>query len=172
MLAKVRRVARQLEADKKVTMSRTLRLLRELHETLLIMAGDMLPSGAPAQGVYETTNLLEDSVDTLEVVALPTHPSTASSDKCRDDSRAIRLRKNHAKALAIRLADARLGSLWKCADATAINWAPSNEEASQPDREMHEPRRVLLFHIAALLDVNECSLEFLSCADDEKAIVS
>lgn len=33
---------------------------------------------------------------------------------------------------------------------------------------MHEPGRVLLFHIAAMLGVNECSLEFLNCAADEK----
>ena len=33
---------------------------------------------------------------------------------------------------------------------------------------MHEPRRVLLFHIAAALYIKECSLDFLSCAADEK----
>jgi len=43
VLAEVRRVARQLEADRKVTTSRAPRLLRELHETLMIMAIWLLP---------------------------------------------------------------------------------------------------------------------------------
>lgn len=37
----VRRVARQLEADRKVTISRAPRITRELYETLLIMAGNL-----------------------------------------------------------------------------------------------------------------------------------
>lgn len=33
---------------------------------------------------------------------------------------------------------------------------------------MSEQRRVVLFHITAMIDVNECSLEFLGCAANEK----
>ena len=44
VLAEVRRVARQLEADRKVTMSRGPRILSELYETLLVMYGDMTVS--------------------------------------------------------------------------------------------------------------------------------
>lgn len=40
-LAEVRRLARQLEADQKVTMSRAPRVLHELYEALLVMGGDM-----------------------------------------------------------------------------------------------------------------------------------
>ena len=72
--------------------------------------------------------------------------------------------------MAIRLTDgidARLGAIWKCADFAAVNWAPSSEEYSQPGREMHEPRRVLLFYIVALLDLNECSLDFQSFVENE-----
>lgn len=41
VLAEVRRVARQLEADQKLILSRSLRLFRELYETLRIMGYDM-----------------------------------------------------------------------------------------------------------------------------------
>lgn len=39
VLSEVRRVARELEADSKMTMSRAPRLIAELFETLLVMAG-------------------------------------------------------------------------------------------------------------------------------------
>lgn len=42
----VKRVVRQLEADRKETMSRVARLIREFHETLLIMAEDMTQNEA------------------------------------------------------------------------------------------------------------------------------
>ena len=41
VLCKVRREARKLEADKNVPMSPAPRLLREMHETMLVLAGDM-----------------------------------------------------------------------------------------------------------------------------------
>ena len=41
VLAEVRRVVRQLEADLELKLSRTPRLLRELSETLSIMVGEM-----------------------------------------------------------------------------------------------------------------------------------
>lgn len=43
MHAEVRRVARQLEADRKVTLSGAPRLLRDLHETMMIMASAIMP---------------------------------------------------------------------------------------------------------------------------------
>lgn len=43
-LKEVRRVARELEADKNVSMSRAPRLIHELHDTLLIMSGNLLPN--------------------------------------------------------------------------------------------------------------------------------
>lgn len=50
VLADVRRVARQLEADQTVSMSRSLRLLRELYETFRTMGDDL----------EHTTNFLGD----------------------------------------------------------------------------------------------------------------
>lgn len=44
MLDEVRPVARKPEANKALKMSRTPRHLRELYETLLVMAGNMTPS--------------------------------------------------------------------------------------------------------------------------------
>lgn len=44
VIDEVRRVARQREAHRKVSMYQTPRLLRELHETILIMGGDLLPA--------------------------------------------------------------------------------------------------------------------------------
>ena len=41
VLAEIRRVARHLEADRAVTMSRTPRLIPELYKTLMVMSGKM-----------------------------------------------------------------------------------------------------------------------------------
>ena len=116
VLAEVRRVARQLEADGKVTMSRAPGLLRKLHETFLIMGSDMLPASSVAQTADNIYFFDEDSEDLLQVVALPKHPSTASADKLRDEARLIILKKNHSKSIAMRLADCidtRLDAIWK-----------------------------------------------------------
>ena len=32
---------------------------------------------------------------------------------------------------------------------------------------MRAPRRILLFHLAAILDVNECELDFLQCSSQQ-----
>ena len=97
----------------------------------------MLPAGSAEQAADNTGLFDEDAADLLEVVALPMHPSTASTDKLRDEARLIKMKKKHPKALAIRLAhriDARLGAIWKCADVAAVNWATSSEEDSQRER--------------------------------------
>ena len=62
VLADIRRVARQLEADKKVTLSRAPRLLHELYETLLIMAGEM-SSYTDDQRQSEPLDLMHDQAE-------------------------------------------------------------------------------------------------------------
>eukprot|EP00178_Gracilaria_changii_P018359 TRINITY_DN5240_c0_g1_i1.p1 TRINITY_DN5240_c0_g1~~TRINITY_DN5240_c0_g1_i1.p1 ORF type:complete len:324 (-),score=45.96 TRINITY_DN5240_c0_g1_i1:1162-2133(-) len=139
VLAEVRRVARQLEADRKVTMSRAPRLLRELYETLLIIAGDMLPSNSAAVEQPLGGALLDEEDSILDVYALPCRPISANADRERDEARNIRLRETHPKALAIKLADRiqhRLGDLWKKVDVESAMWAPIDGEPTEPDRKI------------------------------------
>lgn len=172
VLAEVRRVARQLEADQKVSMSRSLRLLRELYETLRIMADDM---------EHNTTKYFRNSADSgcLNAATAGLNNGVASSFRSiqssakhcehRDDARSERIYKRPARKLALLLSERiehRLGCIWKPVDNAAIFWKPENGE--HPDSSMREPRRVLLFHIAAILDINECELECLSIPSCEK----
>ncbi|CAN8064259.1 unnamed protein product [Agarophyton chilense] len=94
VLAELRRVARQLEADKKVLMSRAPRLLRELYQTFLEISGDILPSAGSLEK-HEFTVLLSDQfVDVIEARALATRTSYATAESERAKGRIIRLRFN------------------------------------------------------------------------------
>lgn len=171
VLAEVRRVARELEADRKVTMSRAPRLLRELHETLMIMASAMLPAQSMEYTESVPALTFEDTNDLFEVYALPTRPSSAPADKKRDEARQIRLTRNQPKSLAVKLADRiafRLGAVWERVDEEAAHWRPNTDQESEPDKDLHEARRVLLFHVAAIMDVNECCLDFLDCSENDR----
>ena len=168
ILSEVRRVARQLEADRKVTMSRSPRLLRELYEALLIMASEMTHTRASFydEQPVAVLNALDVSSGRSSQACIP---SIASSDMERDETRKIRLTKLAAKDLATQLADRikyRLGHLWGQIDATAALWRPDdtaceNGEDEDIDESMQKPRRTLLFHIAAMLDINECQFDFI-----------
>lgn len=78
VLAEVRRIARQLEADHKVKMSQVARLQRKLYETLLVMAGEVTVSSR----MYHST-AGDDEIP--ENITLPmsqnstTHPAVPSS---------------------------------------------------------------------------------------------
>lgn len=91
VLCEVRRVARQLEADRNFTMSRAPQLLRELHETLVTVVGDMLPAGNSGGGSGSTWNIFEDDDDVLEVHAFPKYPRTAAADMQRNEARVVTL---------------------------------------------------------------------------------
>ena len=93
--------------------------------------------------------------------------------------RKVRLQHEDAKELARRIARSvleRFGKMWNAVDDEAVRWCPAdtNENVElgsgqeSPDKDMHEPRRTLLFHVAAMLDVNECSLDFLDMDDEKK----
>ncbi|KAI0558477.1 Ribonuclease H-like protein [Gracilaria domingensis] len=182
VLAEVRRVARQLEADKKVTLSRAPRLLRELYETLSIMAGEMHTTDANDVGLYYDP-FDETSVDNQIHHAISPRLSTANADEERDEARKCILQKQHSKNLAVCLAQRikeRLGSIWKRVSEDVAIWLPTAQSGAEnilssslpasqtPYPEMRAPRRVLLFHIAALLDINECGFDFLDCTQSEK----
>lgn len=87
VLAEVRRVARQLEADQKVTMSRSPRLLRELLETLQVMAGERTVQSASFYSCHSSENTPDnDSEDDLpktfrDVLSLAEH--CAERDEAR-----------------------------------------------------------------------------------------
>lgn len=168
ILSEVRRVARQLEADRKVTISRPPRLLRELYETLLIIASEMTHTRASyydAQPVA-VLNALDTASGRSSQACIP---SVAISDVEREATRKIRLTKRAAKDLAVKLADRlnhRLGHIWKQIDEETALWRPDNsvienDEDQEIEEAMHQPRRTLLFHISAIMDINECQLEFI-----------
>lgn len=162
VLAEFRRVARQLEADRKVTMSRAPRLLHELYETLCVVSGDM---SVCSSSFYEDTTgsstisvNVDDTLSTSKSI-----PSVAEHCSMRDELRALQFRTRAARDLARDLAEKvrdRFGILWEPVTEGALMWSPT--ESEEPCTELRPYRRVLLFHIAAVMDVNECELEFLS----------
>ncbi|KAI0562610.1 hypothetical protein FGB62_57g211 [Gracilaria domingensis] len=172
VLTEVRRVARQLEADQVVTMSRAPRLLCELYETLQIMSGDMVPS---ASFFHEDTNVSPGaSMSIQEATARPPIKSTASHDAARDKTQKIRLVKPAAQDLCRRLCDAlslRLGNLWRPVPSSSCAWHTDmpSVPTEQSQTLINRDRRTLLFHLAVLLDVNECELEFLEDGIESRA---
>ena len=93
----------------------------------------------------------------------------------RQDARSVRLQKESAKQLALKLADSitfRLQSIWKPVNEAAARWRPNEDntdnESDRPMQHFHQPRRTLLFHISAVFDVNECELDFLDMGKEER----
>ena len=78
VLAEVRRVARQFEADRELTMSRAPRLLRELSETISIIAGEMTQNfESHYSPVDQLDHLLCSDDATDSNLSVPKIPSTA-----------------------------------------------------------------------------------------------
>lgn len=181
VLAEVRRVARELEAVRKVTLSRAPRYLRELCKTLLIMSGSV--STLPRRATNRRQSIADIEDDAIPVNVLAVRPSVAEADKSRNEARQQRPANEELKLLAKRLAEAikrRFECYWHVVSSKAALWRPygrnddtdingdgGSEGEERPDRRMHEPRRVLLLHVAAILDVNECSLDFLDVSNTE-----
>lgn len=97
----------------------------------------------------------------------PSIPGTAENGKERDQVPAILIYKLPARQLASELANHinhRFGTPWKPVDAAVITWCPKDED--EPERFMRSPRRVLLFHLASILDINECKLEFIQLSEE------
>jgi len=143
VLREFRRVGRALEAESTVTASRAPRLLWELYETLKMWHDqNYVAGGAP--------RLSAAGDDTAKLVA-------------RDTA----LRQREARVLAGALADAmliRLGHLWKMGvAAVGREYDDAVDAGDAPTYLLH--RRAVLFHMAAMLDVNECSLDFLPSSE-------
>lgn len=172
VLAEVRRVARQLEADRKVTMSRAPRVLRELHETLCIMGENMERSTTQYfQNTPPTSALGSDRVTAVDtgISSFRSIQSTANHCQKRDEARSERLHKQSARKLALELAEKieeRFGSVWRPVDSSILEWEPKDGE--RPPASFRLPLRVVLFHIAALMDINECEFEWLQLQNEDK----
>ena len=128
VFAEVRRVARQLEADKKVTLSRAPRLLLELNETLKVLSGTMTVAVSnfydahDAQSNDETENHMLGS-GTKKTT--PSIPSSAESCRAREETREITLHKSHAREMAHELSkhiEERFSTLWKPVSSSVIYW--------------------------------------------------
>ena len=169
VMNEVRRVACQLEADRKVTMSRACCIIRELYETLLIMCGDLSNND---RGFYRDQEEERGLSLQGEKDIAQSHPSIAniaSADQERNAARKIRLRKTHAKTLSRELSEAMhtgLGHIWKEVSSTAAMWRSATsfevgeEDGIDISPDYPQPRRVLLYHISAMLDANGFQLEF------------
>ena len=58
----------------------------------------------------------------------------------------------------------RLVNIGKQGSYTAAMWRPNepvSDDSDDPDPSYSEPRRVLLYHISAMLEINEYQLEFI-----------
>jgi hypothetical protein len=89
--------------------------------------------------------------------------SSAGDDKALAVARQLVLRKSHARTLAGLLAEAleaRLGHLWRKGSAAIGRECDEVCNAAQQHNHLQQ-RRAVLFHMAAMLDVNECSLDWL-----------
>ncbi|KAI0557019.1 hypothetical protein FGB62_357g02 [Gracilaria domingensis] len=164
VLTEFRPVTRQLEADQHVTLSRSPRVLVELYETMQIMAGDMVPSITMFYDLSTAANV--HSFFFPEPSARPPVPSAARYDKERDNAMRIRLVKPAAEQLCRRLCDSlnlRLADIWPPASSTSAAWHLTSSLASDALSQslVRKERRVILFHLAAILEVIECELDFL-----------
>ena len=162
VLAEVHRVAKLLELQKATTVSRAPRLLRELCETLQIMAGQL-------RCPYDESGVVELDVDEdghrMPSARNPLRKTSAQADAERDKARRL-LRYDEARKLAQNLAriiDYRLGLLWQKVTTGAVLGKPGESSSSNAD--LH--RWAVTFHLAAFCDVNECALDFLDFADEE-----
>lgn len=75
------------------------------------------------------------------------------------------LQKHLARQLTYLLSERisqEFGDIWKPVDASVFNWGLLLNE--EPDGVLQSRRRVLLFHISEILDLDECELEQLQCS--------
>lgn len=92
VLAEFRRVARQLKADCDVTMSRTTRLLHELHDTLLVMKGDMTHAKESHYATDDCHQTLDTSSANHNAPRARTFPSIQSTAQhCLDSNKALKI---------------------------------------------------------------------------------
>lgn len=125
VLAEVRRVARQLEADRKMAMSRAPYLLRELYEKLMIISGNITSNPHVFFADESVVGTLADDYAEDTVTSFPSTPSTAQNCKDRDEARATLLRSGNANQLTVQVAlcgKNRLGALCNPVSNAAALW--------------------------------------------------
>lgn len=170
ILKRIGRVARDLEADRKVTGSKSPRYLPDLNEKLHIMSGSVTTQN----GNRRRPLIKRDSVDT-KFGTNPRKPRDriAETEKYRDASGCIRLVDPDACILALQLArneEGLFGTLWNPISKRAAELRPQRRRRKprlvrEKRRQanscwLHGPRPEFLFHFAAMMDVNECEWTF------------
>lgn len=157
----VRRFARALEADRRVTGSRVARLTAELIDTLRLLAAKPLSP--------ERTEL-------LRIIREP-RASSATYDLETRKARNAVLLTDDGRKLAKDIADCMLE---RC--ATLITPVPEDKalaklediEDEEECKQLRRYKEALQLHIASLFDVNECGLDWLAPAernDYEKVLI-
>lgn len=100
ILKEVRRVARYLDADRKVKMSKAPRYLRELYNMLHIMSGSVKTQKVNHRNCWI---YMDSDDDKVEINAQNTRGSIAEADTVRGESRCIRHADSEACSLALQL---------------------------------------------------------------------
>lgn len=153
LMHEIRRVSRALEADKRVSASRAPRLLAELVDTL-----DLLSRSPHDRAAFAAT-------------LPPLRQSDAGDDKALRDARDLRIRDEEARKFARLLKTnikQRLGFLLVPVGRAEALLDPS--DVSDDEKKRHRVKKqAILFHCAALFDVNECGLEWLRCSPRDRA---
>lgn len=180
VLKEARRVARALEADRVVRMSKAPRYSCELCETSRIMAGvgrarhrlNSRPSRHGGYGHEGTTFSI-----------LEARQGAANDDACHDETRWMRLADHKAQELLMqmtkKISDC-FGELRKPVHKTVATWRPHTGGKSSDDCaisgeamsriDLQRPRRLLLFHLFSTVEGNECFFDFLDLKDEGKKV--
>lgn len=142
ILWQVRRVARELEAERSVTSSRAPRLLFELQQTLVRLAMDRA---------------------NRDLAPLPARrKSSANGDAACDHARATLLLMPEARLFAVHVADkiqSRLGHIYRAVDDEFLEILLTGSESD--DNETAKKSEAVLMQAAAVFDINECDLCWL-----------
>lgn len=160
VIAEVRWVSRQLEADRRVTMSRAQIMLRELYETRQVM--EMSMNVNKLNYLKEKTTTEDDlySNDEESTTKFPAIPRISEHWSAFNKERGMMLRKSIDKKLALKIASSikeRLAFLWRPVHPQAASWTPDydteNDETGVP-KHYTGPRPTIFFHLASICDVN------------------
>eukprot|EP00171_Calliarthron_tuberculosum_P003336 IDg3336t1 len=144
ILREVRRVSRALEADRRVSGSRVPRLLRELYDTLQVMASRR-----------DERHLLFAQIN-------KPRESCAGDDAAVIKARACTTRDEDARKLAGALRDTiheRMKHLYTpvCQEDALLVLSDADEEEK---KSMRKEKQSVLLHAAALFDANECAMDW------------
>lgn len=156
VLREVRRVARCLEADRRVSGSRLPRLLFELTDTLALYGSDILDRDTVTDRL---TNLMN---------------AKSTDDKSLHRAREIVISSAKVQSLARTLRTKIVDRVGHLISPVVREDAEFNikDEDEEVQKKYRHPKQALLLHVAALFDVNECNMEWIGSEADRSSYVN